>query len=141
MGVALLLVVILALVFVPPALRAHAARQHAFLLSLGSSTAPEPALAPPTARVLRRRRIAGGLLVAMAATLAAGLLPALRPLLIVHLFLVDAFIAYIALLAYWAERAAPAPGSLPEVAPEVAPARRRRPARPPRVMPDFAPLP
>lgn len=134
MGVVLVLALILAAVFVPPALRAHAARQDAFLVSLGSAPASEPA---PTrsVRVQRRRQIAGGLLVAMATTLVVGLLPTFRALLVVHLFLLDAFIAYIALLAHGAGRAtraartpepvvarAPAP-------PASAPARRwRRPA-------------
>jgi hypothetical protein len=108
MVVVLLLALIWAVVLVPPALRAHAARQEAFLLSIGSS----PDLAQPlrpseirSLRIERRRRIAGGLVVAMAATLVVGLLPTFRILLVVHLFLVDSFIGYIALLAYWANRA------------------------------------
>ena len=42
---------------------------------------------------------------AMTATLLIGLLPTFRSLLVVHLFLVDSFIAYIALLARAADRA------------------------------------
>ena len=102
MGVVLVLVLIWAAVFVPPLVRAHAARQDAFLVSLGAT--PDPGMPDPAAvrslAVQRRRHIAGGLLVAMGATLAAGLLPALRSLLVVHLFVVDSFIAYIAFLAY-----------------------------------------
>jgi hypothetical protein len=106
MLVVLLLASIWAAVLVPPAVRAHNARKHAFLLSIGT---PEPDFAPPprpySRRVQARRRIAGGLLVAMGSTLVIGLLPTFRVLLIVHLFLLDSFIAYIALLAHLANRA------------------------------------
>jgi hypothetical protein len=130
-GVALVLVLILAAVFVPPALRAHAARQDAFLASLGSAPASKPGLTR-SVRVQCRRQIAGGLLVAMATTLVMGLLPSFRALLVVHLFLVDAFIAYIALLAHGAAMAArsletPEPAEQRERVPALA-RRRRRPA-------------
>jgi predicted lipid-binding transport protein (Tim44 family) len=150
MAVVLLLALIWAVLLIPPALRAHAARQEAFLLSIGSSPEAEQRPRPSevrSLRVQRRRRIAGGLVVAMAATLLIGLLPTFRILLVVHLFLVDSFIAYIGLLAYWAGRAdvAPAPAPAVEVvAAPAAPARRRRwnrervPA--PAVLPDLAPL-
>jgi predicted lipid-binding transport protein (Tim44 family) len=107
MLVVLLLALIWAGVLVPPAMRAHNARKHAFLVSIGT---PEPDFAPPprpySRRVQARRRIAGGLLVAMACTLVVGLLPTFRVFLVVHLFLVDSFIAYIAVLAHMANRAA-----------------------------------
>jgi hypothetical protein len=121
-SVVLLLVLIWALVLIPPALRSHAARQEAFLVSLGSTPAPDlPRAGDPQAqRIQRRRRIAGGLLLATAATLLAGLLPTFRPLLIVHLFLLDTFIGYIALLAHTANRAA-----RPAVVPAPARAARR----------------
>ncbi len=130
MAVVLLLALIWAVVLVPPALRAHAARQEAFLLSIGSTPGIDEPLRPAmlrSLRVQRRRRIAGGLVVAMAATLVVGLLPTFRVLLVVHLFLLDSFIAYIALLAHWANRAAlpEAPAVEAAPAPEV-PARRRR---------------
>ena len=150
MGILLLLALIWAVVLVPPALRSHAARQEAFLLSIGSTPALEEPLRPALIHSLQvqcRRRIAGGLLVAMAATLFAGLLPTFRILLVVHLFLVDSFIAYIALLAFWAERAAraKAPPAPAVVEPEpVEPARRRRRTRErvprPAVLPELAPL-
>lgn len=127
MAVVLLLALIWAVLLVPPALRAHAARQEAFLLSIGSPAdrhQPGRPVVVPSLRVQRRRRIAGGLLVAMAVTLVAGLLPTLRVLLVVHLFLVDSFIAYIALLALWADRAALAPPAV-AVPPTATPARRR----------------
>lgn len=107
MGVALLLAVIWAAILVPPAVRAHAARREAFLVSFGEG--PAPLYSPPRPRsqaVERRRRIAGGLLVAMVATLLVGLLPTFRAFLVVHLFLVDSFLAYIGLLAHTADRAA-----------------------------------
>ncbi len=107
MGVVLLLAVIWAAILVPPAVRAHAARREAFLVSFGEG--PAARYSPPRPRsqaVERRRRIAGGLLVAMAGTLLVGLLPTFRAFLVVHLFLVDSFLAYIGLLAHTANRAA-----------------------------------
>ena len=120
MGVVLLLTLIWAVVLVPPAVRSHVARKEAFLVSFGQ--APQPVdHRPVTSRsghIQRRRRIAGGLLVAMAATLLIGLLPTFRVLLVVHLFLVDSFLAYIALLVHMARRA-----PLAQVTPLEAPAR------------------
>ena len=140
MGVVLLVLAIWALVLIPPALRSHAARQEAFLLSLGSTPAPGlPRPSDPQAqRIQRRRRIAGGLLTATAATLLAGLLPTFRPLLFVHLFLLDTFIAYIALLAHSANKAARAARpARPAVAPApVRPTRRWRRA----VVPELGPV-
>ena len=107
MGVVLLLALIWAAILVPPAVRAHAARREAFLVSFGDG--PAALYTPPRPRsqaVQRRRRIAGGLLVAMVATLLVGLLPTFRAFLVVHLFLVDSFLAYIGLLAHTADRAA-----------------------------------
>lgn len=132
MAVFLLLVLILAVVLVPPAIHAHAARQEAFLVSLGSTPAPDiPRPADLQSQQVRsRRRIAGGLLVAMVATLLMGLLPTFRALLVVHLFLLDSFIAYIALLAHQANQAARARAQVEaEVeapAAALAPARARR---------------
>ena len=148
MAVALLLALIWAVVLVPPALRAHEARQQAFLLSIGSKPDLDEPLRPSAVRSLRvqrRRRIAGGLLVAMAVTLLGGLVPTFRVLLFVHLFLVDSFIAYIALLAHRANRAALAGAAAAEVAPAPAePARRRWRTRErvpaPAVLPELASL-
>ena len=121
MGVVLLLLLIWAAVLIPPALRSRSARQEAFLVSLGSTPAPDlrPAADP---QVQRRRRIAGGLLIAMVSTLLMGLLPTFRALLFVHLFLLDSFIAYIALLAHGANKAANQ-AARPQTAP-ARPARR-----------------
>ena len=135
-GVFLLLALIWAVVLGPPLLRAHAARQEAFILNLRSERLR--AVDVRSERTRCRRRIARGLLVAIAATLLVGLLPTFRVLLVVHLFLVDSFIAYIALLAYWAGRAA-APA-------DTAPARpgaqqwRREPKPRTDVLPELAPL-
>jgi hypothetical protein len=60
----------------------------------------------------------------MAATLLIGLLPTFRTLLVVHLFLVDSFLAYVGLLAHTAERAARARKAL-AAPPAPAPAARR----------------
>jgi predicted lipid-binding transport protein (Tim44 family) len=107
MGVVLLLGLIWAVILVPPAVRAHAARREAFLLSFGNGqAAPYSPPRPRSQAVQRRRRIAGGLLVAMVATLLVGLLPTFRAFLVVHLLLVDSFLAYICLLAHTADRAA-----------------------------------
>ena len=89
MVVVLLLGLIWAAVLVPPAVVAHRQRQEAFLVSFGAPL-PEALRPRPNARrVQRRRRIAGGLLIAMAATLVVGLLPTFRVFLVVHLFLGD----------------------------------------------------
>lgn len=145
MAVVLLLALIWAVVLVPPALRVQAARQEAFLLSIGGALDREGVLRPSVVRSLRvqrRRRIAGGLLVAMAVTFVAGLLPTFRVLLVVHLFVVDSFIAYIALLAYWANRAAAPAAEAP--APAAPPPARRRWSRErlpaPASLPDLASL-
>jgi hypothetical protein len=145
MGVFLLLVLIWAMVLVPPALRWHAANQDAFLASMGSPPSLDDPLHPSVVHSLRvqcRRRIAGGLLVAMAATLVVGLLPTFRTVLIVHLFLVDSFIAYIALLAHWADQSARATAPAETVEPAPVPVRRRIRDRVPgpAVLPELAPL-
>ena len=132
MGVVLLLAVIWALILVPPALKAHAARKEAFLVSFGEG--PAPLYTPPRPRsqsVHRRRRIAGGLLIAMAATLLVGLLPTFRALLVVHLFLVNSFLAYIGLLAYRADRRWAQPDVAPAAPGPAQPSRVRRWERPP----------
>lgn len=127
MGVVLLLAVIWALILVPPALKAHAARKEAFLVSFGGG--PAALYTPPRPRsqsVHRRRRIAGGLLIAMAATLLVGLLPTFRALLVVHLFLVDSFLAYIGLLVYRADRRWAQPHPVPATPEPVLPSPVRR---------------
>lgn len=145
MSVILLLALIWVVVLVPPALRAQAARREAFLVSFGAAPS-EPAsrtTASRSTQVQRRRRIAGGLLVAMAVTLVVGLLPTFRVLLVVHLFLVDSFLAYIALLAHMANRAGRVPGTAdtaaPDVVASVAPRWRGRMAGP-AVLPEMGPI-
>ena len=134
MDVVLLLVAIWGVVLVPPAVRAHNARKEAFLGSFGWPPEHRPP-PPPRVRsqqVARRRRIAGGLLTVTVATLLVGLLPTFRVFLVVHLFLLDSFLAYIAMLAHQANRAArrrlilqPEPAAL-MVEPAAAEPRRRR---------------
>jgi hypothetical protein len=151
-GVLLLLALAWAAILVPPAARASAARKEAFLISFdgrsGLGAGPPVGVRRRSARVQRRRRIAGGLLTATAITLGAGLLPTFRVLLVVHLFLLDSFIAYIALLAHAAERAArarrrdavPAPAPEP-VAQGVARGRRSSRRVGPSSLPELAPAP
>lgn len=102
MQVVLLLVLIWAAMLVPAAVRAHARRRDEFVGSFGPATTRPRGLR--ITRAQRRRHILGGLLVAMAITLAGGVLPPLRVLLVVHLFLVDSFLAYIILLVHMRRR-------------------------------------
>ncbi len=130
MIVVLLLVVIWAAVLVPPAVRSHIARKKAFEISFGrvvpavtptterepaaSALVPAPADHQHSPAVQRRRRIAGGLLIAMIASGLAGLLPTFRVFLVVNLFVDDSFLFYVALLAFQADRRARARvGSVP----------------------------
>ena len=130
MAVPLLLALIWAAVLVPPALRAESRRRADFLVSFSRDTAPRTPARPGVAtvarqplvtRAQRRRQILGGLLVAMAATLLAGLLPPLRVLLVVHLFLVNSFLAYVAVLVHLRRREDAGPAVVgPPVTPRVA---------------------
>ena len=107
MAVPLLLALIWVAVLVPPAMAAHARRRADLLVKFGhtgaprpSATVPLPVRGPVVTSARRRRQVLGGLLVAMVATLVAGLLPPLRVLLVVHLFLVDSFLAYVTVLVH-----------------------------------------
>lgn len=146
--VVLLVAAALTAALAPPAFRAHAARKEAFLLSFG----PRPTDPPPPPRPRRspqvqcRRRIVRTLLVAMAVTFLVGLVPTFRPLLVVHLFLLDFFLAYVALLAHAANRAArrQAPevrqGDVADTPEPAGTAIHRRPARRRALLPDLGPL-
>lgn len=142
MVVVVLLALILAAVLVPPAVQAQAARRDAFVGSFATAAADGLAPSPTRTRagqVQRRRRIAGGLLLAMAGTLLAGLLPTFRILLVVHLFLVDSFIAYVALLAHMAARRAKAGAGIgaeqDDISPALEPAEPERPRARRRLLP------
>jgi len=124
--VVLLLALIWAAVLVPPAVRAHARRRAEFVGSFerqlealdrpaGPAAPVRRRPVPVVTRAQRRRQILGGLLVAMAVTLVGGLLPPLRVLLVVHLFLVDSLLAYVTLLVHMRRRedAAMAPAREP----------------------------
>ena len=151
MAVVVLLAAIWAAVLVPPAVRSQRARRQAFEISFGRGPS-SPTVAPVVAEdrrhspaVQRRRRIAGGLLTAVVATGLVGLLPTFRILLVVHLFVVDSFLFYVASLARRADRQAreggdaPRPASIAEAAPSPSP-RRRRPVRRPVVLADLPPI-
>lgn len=112
--VGLLLVFIWAAVLVPPAAGARAAREADFLGSIragahpldstGSDQRPvsvdHPRFRPALTANARRRQVLGGLVVAIGATLVLGLLPTFRLLLVVHLLLVNSFLAYVGLLVH-----------------------------------------
>jgi hypothetical protein len=95
---------------------------------VGTDLVPLSEAPPPVAGASRmtparrRRRIAGGLLVAMLTSLALGLLPPLRMLLPLSLFVLDFFLAYLTLLVHRARRkqetraAAAAPVAVPAAA-------------------------
>lgn len=148
MAVPLLLALIWVAVLVPPAMAAHARRRADLLVRFEpmggpgrSATVPVPVLVrgPAVTSARRRRQVLGGLLVAMAATLVAGLLPPLRVLLVVHLFLVDSFLAYVTVLVHLRREEV----ARPATASETVVARGRRPmagpGRTPRI-PDLPPL-
>jgi len=111
--VVVLLVTIWGAVLVPPVVRSQRSRRTAFEVSFGRGPSPVPDAVPTAPRrhssaVQRRRRIAGGLLTAMVATGLSGMLTMSRPLLVVHLFMVDSFLFYVALLAHRADQRATA---------------------------------
>ena len=140
--VVVLLVAIWAVVLLPPAVRLHQSRREAFLGSF--VWPPDDAAVSPARRsspAQRRRRIAGGLLIAMALTLLVGLLPTFRVFLVVHLFLVDSFLAYVALLAHMANRAARAAPSGSETVVRAPAGRTPRRAVPrPALLGEFGPM-
>ncbi len=115
MSVFVVLGLIWAAVLVPPVLRARAERRAEFIDSfrvqmgaLGKKARPEvqvarPSRAPgprPVNPVKRRRDILGGLLGAMIGSLVLGAIPSLRAVWVLHLFLLNLFIGYLALLAH-----------------------------------------
>ena len=109
-------------VLLPPILRARAERRAEFIDSfraqmgaLGKKARPEAheaaaevaPQAPPGAQVRRpvnpmkrRRDIVGGLLGALIGSLVLGAIPSLRMVWVLHLFLLNLFIGYLALLAH-----------------------------------------
>ncbi|MGH9278261.1 MAG: hypothetical protein ACRD12_09150 [Acidimicrobiales bacterium] len=125
MSVFVVLGLLWAAVLVPPLLRARAERRAEFIDSFsrqmgalgrkavvgrdtGQPAAPRPRPAPrpmtllarPTNPTKRRRDVLGGLLGAMIGSGVLGFIPSLRSVWILFLFLVNLFIAYIALLAH-----------------------------------------
>ena len=117
MSVFVVLGLIWAAVLVPPVLRARAERRAEFIDSfqeqmgaLASKARAGRALAAEThtdgrrrrqvSQMKRRRDILGGLLGAMLGSLVLGAFPSLRMVWILHLFLLNVFIGYVALLAH-----------------------------------------
>jgi hypothetical protein len=144
MVVVVLLLVALVAILVPRALRDHEARRAAFVVSFTQGEPVEPAPPLRSPRVQRRREILTGLLIAMAGTGLVGLVPMFHMLLAAHLFLVDAFLGYVGLLAHMGEQrirgaaaavAAESTGAAgvasdPPLRPPVPLARRRASSRP-----------
>src|SRR5919199_1553102 len=113
MSVLVVLGVIWAAVIVPPVLRARAQRRAEFIESfreqmgaLGDKAASCMETESDARRrrranpVKRRRDITGGLLGAMIGSLVLGAMPSLRVVWVLHLFLLNTFIGYLALLAH-----------------------------------------
>jgi predicted lipid-binding transport protein (Tim44 family) len=118
MSVLVVLGVVWAAVLIPPVLRARAERRTEFIDSFqaqmgalgGKALAGRASQAPaephrsrprrPVSVKQRRRDILGGLLGALIGSLVLGLIPSLRIVLVLHLFLLNLFIAYVALLAH-----------------------------------------
>jgi uncharacterized membrane protein len=115
MSVLVVLGLIWAAVLIPPAMRARAERRAEFIESfrqqMGALGAKAGRVAQmdaarggghrrPVSPMKRRRDILGGLLGAMIASLLLGAIPSLRMVWVLHLFLLNAFIAYVALLAH-----------------------------------------
>lgn len=122
MSVLVVLGLVWAAVLVPPMMRARAERRAEFIDSFrdqmgalgdkaraGQALVAERDEAPRPRRVTspvqRRRDILGGLLGAMIGSLVLGAIPRLRMVWILHLFLLNLFIAYVALLAHNRARA------------------------------------
>ncbi len=99
-----------AAVLIPPVANARAARRAEFLGSIrpgeDDGFEAERRTSAPLSPKARRRHILGGLLVAMAATLFLGMLPTFRLVLVVHLLLVDSFLAYVGFLVLLRDREA-----------------------------------
>ena len=113
MSVLIVLSLIWAAVLIPPVLRARAERRSEFIESfrdqmgaLGHKAERCMESERETRRrrraspVKRRRDIVGGLLGAMLGSLLLGAVPSLRMVWVLHLFLLNTFIAYLALLAH-----------------------------------------
>ena len=113
MSVLVVLALIWAAVLIPPVLRARAERRAEFIESfrdqmgaLGNKaercmeSEAESRRRRRASPVKRRRDIVGGLLGAMIGSLLLGAVPSLRIVWVLHLFLLNSLIAYLALLAH-----------------------------------------
>lgn len=100
--VATLFLLVWVAVLIPPASRGAISKREAFERSLRGQLQSDVAYEAPTApsAAARRRQILGGLLVAIFVSLILGVLPVFRIMLVVHLLLVDSFLAVVALVVY-----------------------------------------
>ncbi len=113
MSVLVVLGLIWTAVLLPPALRARAARRAEFIDSFKEQMGALDSRRSKAGEVLgdarikkrvspvqRRRDILGGLLGALIGSLILGAFPSLRMVWVLHLFLLNTFIGYLALLAH-----------------------------------------
>lgn len=103
-----LFVLVWVAVLLPPAARGSVSRREAFEQSLreemgtGAATSSVGLEGPSAAA--RRRQVLGGLLVAIAGSLFFGLLPTFRIMLVVHLLLVNSFLAFLGFVVFERDR-------------------------------------
>ena len=155
MSVLVVLGLVWAAVIIPPIMRARAERRAEFIDSfrdqmgaLGDKAragqamvAPRqnvPGLRRPVSPMKRRRDILGALLGAMIGSLVLGAIPHLRMVWVLHLFLLNLFIGYLALLAHQRSLADRRMGRVAAPASRVARPARTRGRRMPK--PALAPL-
>ena len=112
MSVFVVLGLIWAAVLVPPVLRARSGRRAEFIDSFRAQMGAldsrrvqaaehnEPRARRKTSPAQRRRDVLGGLLGALIGSLVLGAFPSLRMVWVLHLFLLNVFLGYIALLAH-----------------------------------------
>lgn len=141
MSVFVVLGLIWAAVLVPPVLRARSGRRAEFIDSfraqmgaLDSRRVKAAALTeqrsrPKTSPAQRRRDVLGGLLGALIGSLVLGAFPSLRMVWVLHLFLLNVFLGYVALLAHQRQVTDRRQGRVAHASHE---ARRARPPRRPQ---------
>jgi predicted lipid-binding transport protein (Tim44 family) len=143
MSVFVVLGLIWAAVLVPPVLRARSGRRAEFIDSfraqmgaLDSRRAKAAELSAQRSRrkaspAQRRRDVLGGMLGALIGSLVLGAFPSLRMVWVLHLFLLNVFLGYVALLAHQRQVTERRQGPMAATPTRGPAARRARPARRP----------